>query len=274
MSRSTTPLLLLLPLALIACAPVHAATAAASLPIHVSQTELDLEHGRPAVEHEYRDHLAACHKLTVPIKPLDAATVGKLGRTYHEAWYEGERTAVRSERWSFAVDGLCGFRPVRQRWLWIAGPRGTQSIDLDHGTGHFDANLRVQRAAPQVPKAPADDALKAAVAAQLQQQGQADVMAHDAGHATLAGQPCHRVRDATEDLCIWSGGARWGFDETVPGGPFDAVLSRLDSIVLSARPADGGDGAYLTTQKMTVGDRFDEGVFQRPAGVAMDSGAR
>src|SRR3569833_331871 len=95
--------LVLLPLALAACSkPAHgsgqgqpAAEHHGSPPIHVSQTVVALRHGQPAREHEYREHLAACSKLNVPVQPLDPAVVGKLGRTHSDTWYEGDRMAGR-----------------------------------------------------------------------------------------------------------------------------------------------------------------------------------
>lgn len=274
--RRTLPFLLL-PFALAACSSSaqdgskdgdDADVASGTPPIHLQQTLLDRKDGSVPLEQLYRQALAACRSGTVPVKPLDAETVDKLGRTYVESWYEGRRVAVREDRWSYDVDRMCQFRPVHKRSLSIVDAHGSQQIDLDRHTGHIDPDARLDRAAQDRSAPPADDNLKAAVAAQLAQQGQGGLMAQDAGQQTEAGQPCKRVRNATDDLCVWTGGSRWGFDQAVSNGPYS--VPQPTSIVLSAEPAGGGDGQYLSTQKMTVGERFDTGVFSRPSGIAMD----
>jgi len=239
-------------------------------PIHVRQTLVDLKDGKPVLEQLYRKALTACSKLSVPVKPLDSDTVSKLSRSYVETWYEGNRMTVRQDDWSYDTRQLCLFSPVHHAKLWIVDPDGAQRIDLDRHTGSVDDNIRFERNKAEQTEAPPDDDLKAAVATQLKQQGQSDLMAQDAGQRSEAGQPCRQIRNAVIDMCVWTGGTKWGFDTTVSNGPYSIVLSRLRSIVLSAQPADGGDGQYLSTQKMTVGTRFDDGVFSRPSGIAMD----
>jgi hypothetical protein len=273
MIRSNTLSALLLPLALAACSSSAQdggsdAAADAAPPIHLQQILLDRKDGKVPLQELYREALANCRKGSVPVKPLDADAADKLGRDYVESWYEGGRMAVREDRWSYDVDQMCLFRPVHKRSLSIVDGHGSQQIDLDRHTGHFDPGVRLDRTPQEQTTPPADDKLKAAVAAQLAQQGQGDLMAHDDGVQTEAGQPCKRMHNATDDLCVWSGGTRWGFDDAAGNGPYS--VPQTSGIVLSAQPADGGDGRYLSTQKMTVGERFDEGVFSRPSGIAMD----
>ncbi|WP_431635691.1 hypothetical protein ACQVBX_17295 [Dyella sp. KULCS107] len=282
MTRQNLFPLLLLPFVLTACSgeahggsngqadDAQTSSASDTPPIHIQQTLFDLKDGKPVLEQLYRKALTACSKLSVPLKPLDGDTVGKLGRTYVETWYEGDRMAVRQDDWSYDTRQLCLFSPVHHTKLWIVGPDGAQAIDLDRHTGSVDSNIRLERSEAEQTEAPPDDDLKAAVAAQLKQRGQSDLMAQDAGQRREAGQPCRQMRDALIDMCVWTGGTKWGLDTTVSNGPYSLVLSRLQGIVLSAQPADGGDGRYLSTQKMTVGTRFDNGVFNRPSGIAMD----
>lgn len=275
MTRPNPLPFLLLPLALAACsgpaqggADGPSAVADDTPPIHLQQTLIDKKGGQVPQEKLYRDALANCRQGSVPVKPLDEDSAGKLGRTYIEAWYEGDRMTVREDRWSYDVDQMCLFKPVHRQSLTIVDSKGSQKIDLDRHTGHFDPDARMHRSPQDQPPAPAGDDLKAKVAAQLAQQGHADLMAQDAGRQTEAGQPCKRQRNALDDLCVWTGGAKWGFGTAADAGPY--AMPQPDSIVLSARPADGGDGQYMSTQKMTVGERFDDGVFSRPSGIAMD----
>ena len=104
-------------------------TAAADAPpIHLQQTLIDKKDGQVPQEKLYRDALANCRQGSVPVKPLDEESAGKLGRTYIEAWYEGDRMAVREDRWSYDVDQMCLFKPVHRQSLTIVDAKGTAAL--------------------------------------------------------------------------------------------------------------------------------------------------
>jgi hypothetical protein len=63
---------------------------------------------------------------------------------------------------------------------------------------------------------------------------------------------------------VWSGGDQWGFGASVGVG---VVCWSSYTLALRAEPADRGDGPYLTTQRMTVGQPFDRHVFDKPSGL-------
>jgi len=264
------PAALLLPLLLAACGRQAAGQAAPGAapelpPIHVEQTE-ELRRGGAVVdEKNYRLAWTHCQAIpNVPKKPLDEEDARRLGRTYYQLWYAGQHLAVRSDHWTFKPDSLCRFSPVHQSDLAIVGTEGAQLIDLTAHTRHFDPNIRLQ---PRPAVAPADDdeALRAKVQAQLQQQGYGAAVAQPQGDAAEAGQPCRRFRDATSEACVWSGGDSWGFGASAGIG----VASWAGyALALRMEPAGRGDGQYLTTQRMTVGQPFDRHVFDLPSGLA------
>lgn len=269
---SVGPAILLLSLALTACGRGAASQAASGPssaldlpPIHVEQTEELRKDGAVVDEKNYRVAWTNCQAIpNVPKKPLDEDVARKLGRTYYQLWYAGQRLAVRSDHWTFKPDSMCQFSPVRQSDMAIVGPEGAQLIDLTAHTSHFDPNVRLQPRAAAVP-ADDDEALRAKVQAQLQQQGYGAAMAQSQGAGTEAGQPCRRFKDATSESCVWSGGDQWGFGASAGVG----VVSWSDyALALRMEPADRGDGQYLTTQRMTVGQPFDRHVFDKPSGLA------
>lgn len=236
-------------------------------PIHVSQTLVHTKHGEVTEEAGYHEALANCAKVSVPTRPLPANVVPKLGRDYYEVWYQGNRIAIREDDWRLAIHNLCEFSPVHTSTLWLIGPNGTDVIDLDTRQGHVNPSVFVRRSARK-PQTAADTQLQAAVAAELQRHGRGSVLGRAGGQRVVAGQPCVESSDALGESCTWSGGEAWGFSEQGTGSPL-GILHRVDSIILSASELKGDEHLELTTQRMTVGERFDPGVFARPAGIAM-----
>ncbi len=243
--------------------------------IHVEQTEETRVHGVVVNEGSYRSAWSNCQKIPrVAKRPLPDDVVGKLGRTYYQVWYAGQRLAVRIDEWKFIIDSdsLCEFSPVHEARLTLVTPRGAELIDLIRHTRRFDPDMRLQRAWATRQPTKDEDALRAKVQAMLQQQGRGDIMDSPPGAGSEAGQPCRRVRNIgiNEEACLWSGGDAWGFGDVgsfaaAPGyGAVDLAAYRLS---LRAEPLDHGDGIYLTTQRMSVGQPFDEHVFDPPSGL-------
>ncbi len=238
-------------------------------PIHVEQTEVMLKNGQPAIEQLYREALAQCSKGPTPVKPLEGDVVEKLGRTFFDVWYEGERMAVKADKWDFteAARGPgCEFVPTHEARLTITEPGAMITIDLVKHTGTRQPSQGVVRQA-LAPTAPGDDKLRAAVAAQLARQGQGDLMSKDLGQANEAGQPCARVEGVSGEMCIWSGGRQWGFDPG-PANDGDRMDAPIDSILLRSTPTNG-TGHQWSTQRMTVGEAFDADVFAVPSGLSL-----
>lgn len=249
----------------------------ATPPIHVSQTMVVLRDGRPASEENYRQALADCRKGSLPTQPLGDDVVGKLGRTFYDVWYEGARLSERADRWDYQTAGTCQFKPVHESTLAIIKPGETVTVDLIGKTGTRQPSEGVVRevgtdAAAEHAAKPAesddDAALRAAVAAQLNKQGQGDLMARAAGTDSAAGQPCKRLdQPGIGESCVWSGGRKWGFSSDVVDDT-EGLNGRLDSILLWRHPPQG-TGKQWTTEKMTVGAAIDGKVFEVPSGISL-----
>lgn len=252
------------------------ANVASSTPaIHVRQTMVLLDNGQPKVERHYRQMVADCQKGSWPLKPLDEDVVKKLGRTYLESWYEGARMAVRADRWDFTeseAPNTCQFVPVHQSQLTLTAAGADITADLIGKTATrqpSDGVVRQAVTAGTSAETSDDQDLKAAVAARLASQGQGNLMSHDAGgESTGAGQPCVRSSDPSYgESCVWSGGRKWGF-VTDKADTSDRMDAPADSILLWGKPADG-NGLQWTTEQMTVGQSFDDNVFDVPSGIAV-----
>jgi hypothetical protein len=247
------------------------ANVAGSTPaIHLRQTMVLLDSGQPKVERNYRRMLADCQKGSWPLKPLDEDVAKKIGRTYLESWYEGARMAVRADRWDFTereAPDTCQFVPVHTAQLTITAAGADITADLIGKTATRQSSEGVVRHA--VAAGTSDDKdLKAAVAAKLASQGQGNLMGHDAGESTGAGQPCvHSSDPAYGESCVWSGGRQWGF-VTDKADTSDRMDAPTDSILLWSKPT-GGNGLQWTTEQMTVGQGFDDNVFDVPSGIAV-----
>lgn len=240
-------------------------------PIHVVQTIVFLKDGVPAVEANYRAALARCSGGPLPVQPLSRDVVGKLGRTYLDVRYEGDRMAVNADHWDFkSIDHppsvACAFAVEHTSRLTIVKPGASIGIDLEKRTGSSEASPGAVRSAVAAPSG-SGDPLQAAVAAQLAKQGQGDLLGQDTGSGTAAGQPCKRGRTTAGEFCVWSGGQQWGF-VTDKAETNDRMDAPTDSITLWNKPA-GGNGYELTTRSMTVGTPIDGKVFEVPSNIVI-----
>jgi hypothetical protein len=247
------------------------ANVASSTPaIHVRQTMVLLDNGQPKVERNYRQMLADCQKGPGPLKPLDEDVAKKLGRTYLESWYEGARMAVKADRWDFTAreaPDTCQFVPIHKSQLTIIAAGSDITADLIAGTAMRQPSEGVVRHAATAETSDDKD-LKAAVAVKLASQGQGNLMGQASGESRDAGQICARNNDpAFGESCVWSGGKQWGF-VTDKADTSDRMDAPTDSILLWSKPT-GGNGLQWTTQQMTVGQGFDDNVFDVPSGIAV-----
>lgn len=239
--------------------------AADTPPIHVEQTLVQLDGGQPKQERNYRQMLEQCQGGAFPVTPLDADVAKKVGRTYRQVWYDGERMAEQRDTWGFTVADQaspCQFKPTHESTLSITTADAAIDIDRTDKSGTrnaFDGPIRSALGDD-------DEELRAQVAAEL-----GDKMPQKLGEDTDAGQSCVRWKSpVTGESCVWSEGRDWGFDSNAVS-VLDNDDYLADHIVLWAKPTDGS-GWELTTQGMTVGRRFDDNVFAVPTGVAMQGG--
>lgn len=245
--------------------------------IHLRQTAVLLSDGQPVVEKNYLYMLHNCQQGKLPLKPLPADVVKKLGRTFYDIWFDGRRMAVRTVYWDFKLPPpssmkLCQFEPDKWVQISIDRPGQTLEIDMRKMTATRQPSDGVVRAPLRAPTAE-DEKEKAEAMAQLKKMGYGSIVESQQSQSSVAGQPCLReVSQIAGTSCTWSGGKQWGFNtdsnfDPAPGSvdeplgvPDDSVLLELDS---------GKDGVRLTTQSMTVGGKADEGAFAVPSGLTM-----
>lgn len=223
--------------------------------IYLEQTVVDLANGTPMVEQQYREALANCQHSPFPAKPLAAEDVAKIGRTFHQRWFEGDRWTSQSDTWGYATPKPCEFQLVhKESTRGVDTGKTVYSIDLLKGTAEQSPSDGGRAAL-----AAGDDQLDSS-AAQLGEQR--------LGNAEAAGQHCLRWRDPSgNESCTWSDGYKWGFAR----GDSSAEASSYGSgtvIALWVKPANG-NGAELTTQKMSVGTSIDDKVFKLPSNIAV-----
>lgn len=223
--------------------------------IYLEQTVVDLANGTPAAEQQYREALANCQGSPFPAKPLAAEDVAKIGRTFHQRWFEGDRWTSQSDTWGYETPKPCQFQLVHKESVrGVDTGKTVYSIDLLKGTAEQSPSDGGRAAV-----AAGDDQLDAS-AAQLGEQR--------LGNAAAAGQACLRWRDPSgNESCTWSDGHKWGFAR---GDSADEAASYGSGAVIAlwVKPANG-NGAELTTQKMTVGKSIDDKVFELPSNVAV-----
>ncbi|RAP58152.1 hypothetical protein [Oleiagrimonas sp. MCCC 1A03011] len=238
-------------------------------PIHLRQTAVTLRDGQPVVQHQYQQASADCGHAS-GFTPIPAKDVGKLGRTYYEAWYEGDRLSVKADTWGFTLSGQqpCVFKVTHLSQRWFYQP-GLSSAKHQLGQG-ADAHI-VYLGGPVVHRAKAavtqtDKDEEAEVMAELHQRGYGGTSKQE-GQRKVDGQLCTVHVDTTRRYCALSAAEDWGFDganDVAGAGGAYGDSPYTDAINLWEKPADGGDGSYLTTQSITVGKPFDERVFSVP----------
>jgi len=232
-------------------------------PIHVEQTVVVMQDGRPMREQLYRQAAAGCAQAVrqapqFAFKPLSESEIAKVGRTYWTLWFHGKQSAARYDTWDYTVG-----QGVRDGCVFSLTHKA--GISLDDGEHRYQVD-------PLTGKTEEDSApssggrMKVDDDEQLTSQ-QAKEGWQRPGEATAAGQQCLQWRspDGTES-CAWSGGRKWGFSPAE--GSDQATSYDPGRIVLWVKPANG-TGGELTTRSMTVGQPFDDSVFKAPA----DSGA-
>lgn len=242
-------------------------------PIHLRQTLYLSRNGESIIESNYRYNSDACDQTgeVGSGARIGAQDVGKLGRTFYEVWYQGLQMAVRTDSWDWEVidekfGKFCDFRILHtESSLWTVTPDGSWYVDLIAGTGSFNPRAVLERFPPK--HDPIDDALQSEFedkyAAQLK------LMYEVRGDSSMMGQPCRIIKSLNMEFCGWTGGLQWGFD--YGGGPSIVHAdggTYTSGFSLWIRPVDDAmAGGVLTTELLTIGASFDQGVFNVPPGI-------
>ncbi|PKM03869.1 MAG: hypothetical protein CVV16_07375 [Gammaproteobacteria bacterium HGW-Gammaproteobacteria-6] len=243
-------------------------------PIHIQQTAAWQEDGWPGVDGEYHERLARCYEdQESPIVPLSEDVIDKLGHVYYEAWYQGALVTARSDTWNYNVESMaasCHFKVIHVSRIVIDDPDdGTWFIDfndgdLNSGVGFFTPATGIRRQ-----PIPAD--LEQQLTDAFRQAGvDVPTKAKDPreGVVSIAGESCFMAYGEEAKTCLWTRGEQWGLAHFIPPfPPGPAMLPMyLLGFALEYQPI-GKAGYHLSTQKITVGEGFDQSVFSVPPGI-------
>ncbi len=179
----------------------------------------------------YRARLEACRGSGMPTRELSADEQAKLGTGQVEIMIDARRQYARQVSWTLGADGDSGQTACLSK---LEEHRDEDTID--DATGMYEAIDEEARA---------------------QQRQLAQVAGWKlAGEGSIKGQPCSRWQNDKQEICMWSGGTQWGFDDApadAAGCTLDAASAYLTSIPMESRPLAGGSGCLLRVESFSLG---------------------
>jgi len=213
-------------------APQSASEAIKALPaLHVVLTWEALFSGENLARKNYRARLDACRGAGQPTQALSAEDEAKLGSGQVEITIDAQHQVARQLTWTAGGDG----KDMQSTCLIKLEQHEDQS-EIEDTDGMYEA---------------IDDSTRSQ-----------DRQTYEAGgwrllgETEVKGQPCTRWRNDRQEVCMWSGGLKWGFSETpadVAGCTVDSAGSYLTSIPLQGQPAEGGSGCRLQVKTFSLG---------------------
>lgn len=221
-------------------------------PIHYDQTAVLTVNGRPQEEQSYRALLDGCQRAGVQIRALTPGDVAKIGRVHVEAWIDPDKQSRHEEEWHLDASMPCKFSLQHQDQTEIDDADGRATV-ID-GVTH---KVEVQEPGKPAP-----------VMALPENDGEMNEAARKAGwskegNATASEAQCAVWHSPTGfELCVWTGGRKWGYSANGPTALKDGV-SRGDSIVLWVHPGQGS-AWKLETKEFSVGNALDRRAFEIP----------
>ncbi|APQ14579.1 hypothetical protein BJP27_21815 [Pseudomonas oryzihabitans] len=198
--------------------------------MHVVLTWESLPNGENMVLKNYRAKLDACQGAGWPTRALSAEEEAKLGRGQVEISIDARHQVARQFSWTFGADG--------------SDERGTCLIKLEQ---HEDQSEIEDTDGMYVA---IDDATRNQSRLTYQAAGWTLL-----GEAEVQGQPCTRWRNERQEVCMWSGGLKWGFSEApadVAGCSIAGAGDYLTDIPLLGQPLQGG-GCRLQVKTFSLG---------------------
>jgi len=201
--------------------------------IHAALRWEQVTEGRNSAREEYASRIDNCKAAGWPVKELSPDEIGKLGTGEVELWVDARGAYARETIWKLGV--MDTQAALEDKGVCLARLEETVTEGDDDFSG---------RDGPAEATDPAEqEALAKALGFQR------------IGMAQVGGQPCVRWRGKDQEVCVWSAGRAWGFDD----GPVQAgcatqgPMDYLSPIPLEAEPADGASGCIVQLQSMTVG---------------------
>ncbi|WP_295463904.1 hypothetical protein [uncultured Pseudomonas sp.] len=213
-------------------APQTNNAAISALPaLHVVLTWESLPNGENMVLKNYRAKLDACQGSGWPTRALSAEEEAKLGKGEVDIAIDARRQAARQIQWSFGTAG-----DDEQSTCLITLDAHEDQSEIEDKDGIYEA---------------IDDATRNQDRLTYQAAGWTLL-----GEAEIQGQPCTRWRNERQEVCMWSGGLKWGFSEApadVAGCTVDGAGDYLTDIPLLGQPSPGGGGCRLQVKTFSLG---------------------
>jgi len=179
----------------------------------------------------YHAKLDACSGSGMPTRALSAQEEAKLGTGEVEIMIDARRQFAHQVSWTLGADGEDG------QSACLAKLEQHEDHDaIEDATGMYQA---------------IDSGARSQERQDVQGTGWKLM-----GDGQIKGQPCTRWQNGQQEVCMWSGGIKWGFGEApgdVAGCTVDSAGNYLNSIPLEAKPLQGGNGCLLQVKSFSLG---------------------
>lgn len=222
------------------------AAAAADVPtLYLDQVVQMLENGRNAQLEGYHHRVESCRNAGIATQPVPASDEHLIATSRWRMWRDRERFAYRVETWqalpregASTPEELCTFRLALTGIHGYVDAQRAVLVDLETGErtdseGNPDIVLGTG--------------------------GASDGSSPGGAPDTVAGQSCNRWQSPRGGtVCVWSGGARWGFASHADREFDPNAGMHASHIVLDANPPPDAIGYELKTTTFVVGASLDQ----------------
>jgi hypothetical protein len=188
--------------------------------------------GRNFARDEYASRIDNCKAAGWPVKELSPDEIAKLDTGQVELWVDARGAYARETTWTLGVMNTQS----------ALKDKGVCMAKLEEAVTEGDDDFSGREAST--------DTIDPA-----EQEAQAKVLGYERiGMSQVGGQPCMRWRAKEQEVCEWSAGHAWGFDDgpAAIGCETQGPMDYLNPIPLEAKLADGASGCIVQLRSMTV----------------------
>ena len=184
-----------------------------------------LPNGENLARKNYQVKLDACKGAGMPFRALSSQDEARLGKGEVEIFIDGHRQVAKEVNWTMSAEG-----------------EDAQHACMITLAEHTDQN-EVKDAA--------DEGMYQAIDSDSRIQNHQNAQSVGwkiAGEKQYKGVPCTAWRNGKQDVCMWSGGLKWGFDDSpmnTEGCSVSTAGDFLTSIPIDAKPLNGASGCLF-----------------------------
>jgi hypothetical protein len=200
--------------------------------IHATWLWEQVTGGKNLAREAYAMRMENCKAAGWPVKELTPDEITKLDTGKVELWVDARGAYGRETAWKLGVMDKSA----------ALNDKGVCLAKLEEEIVEGDDDYRDRDAPDAAPGGVEQDAQAKALGFQRISESQ------------VKGQPCTRWRSNDHEVCEWSGGRAWGFDDgpARPGCATQGPMDYLNPMPLEAKPAEGASGCTVRLQSMTV----------------------